>query len=100
LRKQQFSTRQATAQGPPLPPEQLPGQRQAFASSVEAFRAPSQNSPANMILNHEKQVSPFSDSQYPGPEPDRCCESQPFASNSLISQIGVPDQFCELVYEF
>jgi hypothetical protein len=84
LRKQHFSTHQATAQGPSLPPEQLPGQRQAFASSVEAFGAPSQNLPANMILNHEKQVSPFGDSQHPGPEPDRCGESQAFASNSLI----------------
>jgi hypothetical protein len=100
LRKQQFSTRQATAQRPSLPPEQLPGQRQAFASSGEAFRAPSQNSPANVILNHEKQVSPFGDSQHPSPEPDRCGESQPFAPNGLISQIGVPDQFCGLVYEF
>jgi hypothetical protein len=67
LREQQFSTRQATAQRPSLPPEQLPGQRQAFASSGEAFRAPSQNSPAIMILNHEKQVSPVGDSPYPGP---------------------------------
>jgi hypothetical protein len=67
LRKQHSSTRQATAQEPSLAPEQLPDQRQAFASSGEAFRAPSQNSPANIILEREKQVSPVGDSPRPAP---------------------------------
>jgi hypothetical protein len=35
-------------------------------------------------------VSPIGDSQHPGPEPDQCGESQPFASNGLIFQISVP----------
>jgi len=81
--------RQATAQEPSLAPEQLRDQRQAFASSGEAFRTPSQNSPANIILEGEKQVSPVGDSPRSRSEPDRCGESQPFASKRLIFQIGL-----------
>jgi hypothetical protein len=67
LRKQHSSTRQATALEPSLAPEQLPDQHQACASFGEAFRAPSQNSPANIILEREKQVSPVGDSPRHGP---------------------------------
>jgi len=68
LRKQQFSTRHATAQAPSLAPEQLLDQRQAFASSGEACRAPSQDSPANIIFQREEQVSPVGDSPRRAPK--------------------------------